>query len=354
MGFALVGVAPAVGSDHAEQIRRWLKQGQHGDMSYLTDLLEERLDPGKWMPGARSVICFAYRYRARSESDGSDSVEGEPRGRIARYAWDGDYHEVVKERLVKIRDGLRTRWPDQRYCIAVDTSPVLETEHAQRAGLGWVGKHTLLIHPRLGSWMMLGEIITTLPIEPNAPQADHCGTCTRCIDACPTQCITPYQVDASRCIAYLTIETRGPIDVRRHEAIGGWVAGCDMCQEVCPFNQESFLSRVEVEPGTERENPGDLSSPAAPRVGSTGVSGYPLLEVLGWDASARQRALRQSTLKRIRLEMFKRNALIVAGNYLKKNNDAKLRQRIVELAEDSREDALVRETARVVLRRLAL
>ena len=146
---------------------------------------------------------------------------------------------MIKKRLFRLADLLRERWPDHHYKVAVDTAPILEREHAMRAGLGWVGKHTLIIHPRLGSWLLLGQIVTTLDIQPDEPAIDHCGTCTRCIDACPTNCIEPYQLDAQRCISYLTIEHRSLIDHEFHSAMGDWIAGCDVCQEVCHTTKTS-------------------------------------------------------------------------------------------------------------------
>ena len=161
-------------------------------------------------------------------------------GRIARYALGDDYHEIIKDRLHVLADWLRQIAPDAQTRAAVDTAPVLERELAGLAGIGWVGKNTCVIHPRVGSWLLLGQIITTLSLSADEPMPDHCGTCTRCIDACPTDAITqPYQLDASRCISYLTIEHRGEIPTEFHGPIGDWLYGCDICQDVCPHNSRA-------------------------------------------------------------------------------------------------------------------
>ncbi len=338
--FALVGVAPARASEHADYIRGWLADGKHGAMGYLAEQIETRIDPARVVAGARSVICLADRYAGGADGGRADV----PMGRIARYAWGDDYHRVMKKRLIAVCDAMRERWPDEVFRAAVDTAPILEREHAGRAGLGWVGKNTMLIHPTVGSWLLLGEIVTTLEVEADdaAPMADHCGTCTRCIDACPTDCLAPYEMDAARCISYLTIEHREVIAPGLHEAMGDWVAGCDVCQEVCPFNKADRGSAVEA--GDEAIHPAYRPRPPAP-----GVS---LFEVLGWDADARREAFTKSALKRIKLDMLKRNALIAAGNALSEKTDAALEGRVRKLAVSEDEPELVRETARQVLERL--
>jgi epoxyqueuosine reductase len=369
MGFALVGVAAAEPSEHGEAVRAWIEAGKHGEMAYLADRLEERLDPQRLLPGARSVIGVADFYPPEGEGEGAGGDESgvgarEPAcGRVARYAWGRDYHTVMKKRLHRMADALASRFPQEQFRCAVDTAPILEREHAQRAGLGWCGKHTLLIHPQFGSWMVLGEIVTTLSIQssaeagfpgPTVAPDDHCGTCTRCIDACPTGCITPHAVDATRCISYLTLEHRSTIDPTLHEAMGDWVAGCDVCQEVCPFNR-MVGGTVEsgegggVEGGRRGERPLVRSDYTPGEIGR----GLPLLEVLGWTAEDRQRAFAGSALKRIKLEMLKRNALIAAGNHLRRHADAELLRRIEEIAGDADETEMVRLTARQVLDRLA-
>lgn len=335
-GFTLLGVAPAETSEHAAEFEAWLAGGRHGEMAYLAEHVAERMDPRRLLPGARAVICVADWY-----GDGADAASGNdarPVGKIARYAWRADYHRRMKKRLHAVADAMREAWPGFEHRTTVDSAPILEREHAARAGLGWVGKHTLLIHPTRGSWLLLGEIVTTLPLRMDAaPEPDRCGSCTRCIDACPTRCITPYSIDASRCVSYLTIEHRGTIDPALHEGMGTWIAGCDVCQEVCPFNQ----------PRGERVAGEDDKS--SPRAGPELSRGLDLLTVLNWDEAARRAAFERSALKRIKLAQLKRNALIAAGNYLAKAQVPALRARIEAIADDAAESWLVRETARRVL-----
>ena len=380
-GFALVGIAPARPTEHAAFLHRWLADNKHCDMAFLRDQLEERLDPNRLAPDAKCVICVADRYAGAEEPSGR-VVEGtrdhprdtgseghgnteratEPRGRIARYAWGDDYHRVMKKRLHAIADALRERWPEHQFRTTVDSAPILEREQALRAGLGWVGKNTMLIHATLGSFLLLGEIVTTLPIQPDEDAgypaggpADHCGTCTRCIDACPTQCLTPYTIDASLCVSYLTIEHKGAIDESLHAGMGGWIAGCDVCQEVCPFNKEG--AEDARDPLTTSTNTADTVSDArrAPHHRYTTrppAPAIPLLDLLNWDADARRRAFERSALKRIKLDQLKRNAIIAAGNALARQDDVRLRARIDALARDVSEPELVRATAAQVLRRL--
>lgn len=339
-GFALLGVAPAEASDYASEFEAWLKRGHHGEMSYLAVHVAERMDPRRVLPGARAVICVADWY-----GDDGNAAETHPRpvGRIARYAWRSDYHRRMKKRLHAVADAMREAWPGFEHRTTVDSAPILEREHAARAGLGWIGKHTLLIHPDRGSWLLLGEVITTLPLRMESqPEPDHCGSCTRCIDACPTHCITPYSVDASRCVSYLTIEHRGMIDPSLHEGMGAWVAGCDVCQEVCPFNQPR---------GERRAGTHDESSPRKAG-GAELAHGLDLMALLDWDESDRRAAFERSALKRIKLTQLKRNALIAAGNQLMTKDVPSMRDRIRAIAEDAQEPGLVRETARQVLARL--
>lgn len=344
LGFGLVGFAPAMPSDYRDELRGWLADGKHGEMDYLNRNVETRLDPCELVEGAQSIIVAADFYH-KPQPPTPHPTADKPLGRIARYARGDDYHKVMKKRLHTMADTLRERHPAGAFRVAVDTAPVLEREHAARAGLGWTGKHTLLIHPRKGSWMLLGVIVTTLRLhtdnEPRPPES-HCGTCTRCIDACPTDCITPYSVDASRCISYLTLEHRGPIAPGLHEPMGDWVAGCDVCQQVCPFNRASG--------GGHRGSDTPINPAYIPR--AVFDPGLPLLELLDWSAEDRQQAFIKSALKRVKLDMLKRNALIAAGNYLSREDDPALRKRVRELVDDRNESELVRLTARQVSDRL--
>lgn len=363
MGFTHIGVTPAIASARAVPYQQWLAEGLHGEMDYLARNVALRLDPGKLLAGARSIVCVADRYHHNLGQAPMSASTDHALGHIARYAWGDDYHKVLKKRLHALADALRDRWPGHAHKVCVDTAPLLEREHAARAGLGWVGKHTLLIHPRLGSWLLLGAIVTTLDIEkkpgtegwgtmsggdpasstpvPGSQTQDlttHCGTCTRCIDACPTHCITPYQLDATRCISYLTLEHRSPIAPDLHPPMGNWLGGCDICQEVCPFNSPD---RLPIDPPP---HPQYASRPPAPAL--------PLAQVLDWTEADRRAAFRGSALKRMKLDMVRRNAVIAAGNHLAVHPDAVLYARIQAISADADEPAVVRDTARQVLVRL--
>lgn len=364
-GFDMLGIAPAQISDHGAFLEQWLGAGKHGEMDYLAANLSERLDPQKLVPGAKSILCVADRYPTKTP-DALIAPAGVAQGKIARYAWRRDYHRDIKKRLHLLTDALRAQYPGNTFRAAVDTAPVLEREHAQRAGIGWIGKHTLLIHPQRGSFFLLGEIITTLPLQTSVEagakiMTNHCGACTRCIDACPTQCISAYSVDATRCISYLTLEHRTPIAPDLQVKMGDWLAGCDVCQEVCPFNQEPSPAAPAVampEPVVIAEVAEGEEPPPTPMPVFQPQVSFGLLEILQWTPQARQAALIGSALKRIKLEQFKRNALIAAGNLLTASGPAHpqagaLRERIEALASDVTEQPLVRQTASEVLTRLA-
>ena len=306
-GFALAGVCDAAPSDWEEAYREWIAAGKQGEMGYLARNVEKRLDPRELVPGARSVIVVADQYGSRNQEPAPVKTGD---GRVARYAQGADYHVVMKERLHAICDALRLEHPGHEFRAFVDTAPVLEREHALRAGLGWIGKNTLLIHPQLGSWLFLGGILTTLEVrlppeqEGKGPEPDHCGTCTRCIDACPTAAISPgpeRSIDARRCISYLTIEHRSAIAPELAAQMGEWLYGCDVCQEVCPHNS----------PRSAEVDVGEMNPAYSAR---SGRGAFDLLEVLGWTEEDRRRALAGSAMKRASLEMFRRNAGVVREN----------------------------------------
>jgi epoxyqueuosine reductase len=334
-GFALCGVAPADPSSYEAAVREWIDAGKHGEMDWLAENLDKRLDPSQLLAGARAIIVVADRLPNVDEP--TDVTDGVP-GRIARYAQVSDYHKVIKKRLFALADALRQTYPDDAFKVCVDTVPLLEREHAMRSGVGWTGKHTLLISPTYGSHVMLGAIVTTANLKADTPQTDHCGTCTRCIDACPTDCITPYSLDATRCISYLTIEHRGRIDPKFLEPIGEWIYGCDICQDVCPFVQ----SAAKREPLKMPDESYETHSPTRPA-----------LEVLGWSEQDRREAFIKSPMKRAKLEQMRRNALIVIGNALAKQADPSIRSRIEQVAENVDESEVMRQTAQDVLNRLA-
>lgn len=338
LGFALAGVCRASPSDYEPELRDWLARGEHGSMGYIAHHLELRLDPAKLAPGAKSIIMVADQYAERG-APGEDPIPGAYRGRIARYAQGRDYHINMKKRLHRLCDALLETHPGETFRAFVDTAPVLEREHAARAGLGWIGKHTLLINPRIGSWFFLGGILTTLDIAPPGEQrvmADHCGACTRCIDACPTSAITEYSVNASRCIAYLTIERRETIATEFHTPIGDWIFGCDICQEVCPHN-------------SPRPDARDIG---AANASYTSIrTGFDLLDVLGWTERDRGCEFQSSALKRATLDMMKRNAIIALMNEVDASGDPAVPAAWQRLADDETESPLVRSAARGALNR---
>lgn len=344
LGFAHAGIceARAIAPEREEALRRWLSSGQAGEMSYLTERVREMLDPSSVLENARFVICVADRY------DGSRdrlSEEGPARGRIARYARGRDYHDVLRRRLKLLAATIQASVPDSATRAVVDTAPLMERDHAVRAGLGAIGKNTLLIRQGEGSWLLLGEVLTTLELEPDPePQSgegsgvagaprDPCGSCTRCIDACPTDAITPFSVDATRCLSYTTIEHRGAVDRSLQRATGDWLFGCDVCQEVCPHNQPTRRTRrlPVLEAYTPRRD------------------GFDLLEVLNWTEDDRREAFITSSMKRAKLEMMRRNAVICAGNALETREAPDLLKRLQEISRDPDESELVRGTASEVI-----
>ena len=250
LGFDVVGVStvparPASvstegASAHREFLNRlneWLRRGYHATMAWMGRVPERRADPTLVLPGCRSVISVGMNYYTEHRAD-----ESPGNGRIARYAWGTDYHHIIGERLAQLVERLQTLAPESRHRAYVDTGPVMEKAWAQQAGLGWIGKHSNLVSPQYGSWLLLGEILTSLVLDPDEAGTDLCGTCTLCLKACPTGAITePYVVDAGRCISYLTIELRGtePLadDLRR--GIGNRIFGCDDCLDVCPYNLQA-------------------------------------------------------------------------------------------------------------------
>ena len=234
-GFELAGVARAEPlTDDVARYQEWTARGMAGEMRYLTDRRAEvRSDPRNLLAGARSVICVGKLYNQ------APPPQRDGHAIFSRYAWGRDYHEVLSEALQQLADKLAALEQHQ-WKVCVDTAPLLERSYARQAGLGWIGRNTCLINEPLGSWFFLGELITTLELEADQPPPDRCGTCTRCIDACPTQALVPegdgWTLDARRCISYLNIELRGPIPEDQRAWLGARVFGCDICQEVCPWN----------------------------------------------------------------------------------------------------------------------
>lgn len=234
LGFSFVGVAKAVFmGEEAKRLDDWLNKGYHGKMSYMANHFDKRVDPTKLVPGAKTVISLLYNYHNPLEQKDSTSPK------ISQYAYGRDYHFVIKDKLKSLFSFIQEEIGEVDGRVFTDSAPVLERDWAQRAGNGWNGKHTLLIHPKAGSYFFLSELIIDLELPPDQPIKDYCGTCTRCIDACPTEAIAPegYEVDGSKCISYLTIELKSAIPSSFKGKMDNWMFGCDVCQNVCPWNR---------------------------------------------------------------------------------------------------------------------
>jgi epoxyqueuosine reductase len=291
LGFEKAGIARVGTAPHAEFLREWLGRGFHGGMEYMARDPERRADPARLLPGARSVVCVAKNYFV------AEPACRDPRaGRVSRYAWGEDYHEVLHGKLRELARFVEGLGGRAKACV--DTAAILEKPWAQAAGLGWEGKHSNLIARDLGSWFFLGEVVTDLELEPDPPhRKDYCGTCTRCIDQCPTGAIVaPYVVDARRCISYLTIEHRGPIPRELRPQLGNLIFGCDICQDVCPWNKFA-------RPAPEKE--------FLPR---EGLRAPALVELLGMTREEFARRFRGSPVKRARYAGFLRNVAVALGN----------------------------------------
>ena len=304
IGFDSCRIAACKAPPHAMEFREWLGESAHGEMNYMQRGEEKRCDPQKVLAGAKSIVVFALNYFQGNESgigfqpmDDWQDAHATPAatGRIARYAWGDDYHEVIAEKLDKIDNFLREFGGEQK-CY-VDTGPVLERDYAAQAGIGWHGKSTMLIDQRLGTWFFLAEILTTLELPADEPVPNHCGTCERCITACPTGAITaPHRVDARRCISYLTIELKGVIPLDLRPLIGDRIFGCDDCLDACPWNRFAQESR---------------EAAFSARKSTTGMSLREYLEL----SDAEFRAFfRNSPIKRIKRGGFLRNVCVALGN----------------------------------------
>lgn len=242
VGFDLVGISPVIPPPHGDSFAEYLRRGFAGEMAYLERGAKQRLHPGNFLPWAKSIVSVALNYYVPLERE--DIPEDEVRGWISRYAWGDDYHEILEQRLMELLARIRDEEGDDVEGRAyVDTGPVLEREFSSLAGVGWIGKNTTLIHPRRGSWFFLGELFLSLDLEIDRPIRDRCGACDLCIQACPTGALVgAYLLDSRRCISYLTIELKGSIPRDMRPLIGDHVFGCDICQDVCPYNKKARLS----------------------------------------------------------------------------------------------------------------
>lgn len=310
LGFSMLAITPAQPSTHLAAYLEWVKQGMHGTMTYLArnDRLERRQDLNVIVPNAKSMIIVAYDYLTAHVP--AYIAEDPTRGRISNYSWGADYHDVLLDKL----NELATQLVDRTNAVIthkayVDTGAIIERSHAEQAGLGFFGKNTMLIHPRHGSFFFLGEIITDLELIYDEPVSmPTCGSCTRCLEACPTDAFpTPYTLDARRCISYLTIEYKGFIERALRPLIGNWVYGCDICQLVCPWQRFAEAKAI-----------AEFSAASMERVAP------PLSELLMLDELAFSERFTGSPIKRIKRERLVRNACIAAGNSQHKEFETQL------------------------------
>ena len=332
LGFPLAGVTTPEPPPHLSTFERWLDAGHHGNMRYLADerARTRRADPRLILPECKSILVLAAPYADPKSAEASEEPGPGPTGRVAAYAWGDDYHNVfpakLQELVAFIEEQVGHPVPNRYY---TDTGPLLERDLAQRAGLGWIGKNTCLINPKHGSYFLLAEILLGLELEPDSPfTTDHCGTCTRCIDACPTECILPDRtIDARRCISYLTIELKDDIPEELRPLLGDWVFGCDVCQMVCPWNR--FASETVDEAFSPR--------PDVPRPN--------LIRELELTPEAFNRKFKNSPVKRAKRRGYLRNVAVAAGN----SEDEKT----IPALENARNDAepMVREHATWALER---
>jgi epoxyqueuosine reductase len=295
LGFSKVGFARAeMLADQEKNLREWLARGYQGEMKWMERDPAQRADPRKLFPDARSIIVVAMNYYTPYQHS-----TGAPTGKVSRYAWGDDYHDVVCEKLRALLVWIKSEWPDAEGKICVDIQPTMDKAWAERAGLGWIGKHTNLITREYGSWVFLGELLLNLDLEyDEVAVADQCGSCTLCLEACPTGAIAePYVVDANLCISHATIESRAaelPAKVSEH--LEGWLYGCDICQDVCPWNQMT---------------PGTTESRFEPRERNVNAS---LSEVLELTQDAYAARFRRSAMKRAKLAGLQRNAQTLFNN----------------------------------------
>lgn len=291
LGFAECRVAAANPAPHGDRFRQWVADACYGDMAWLAKGVERRIDPGAVLPGARSVIVLAMNYFQGERPEG----KAKRPGCFARYAWGDDYHDLIEDKLRDLGAYLEDVGARQR--VYVDTGPVLERDFATESGIGWNGKSTVQIHRGLGTWFFLAVILTDLELPPDARQAPHCGSCVRCMEACPTGAITAsHRLDARRCLSYLTIEHRGPIPLEWREAMGDRVFGCDDCLAVCPWNRFA------------------TASAEASFQARSFVNDWELRDFLGLDEEGFRELFRKSPIKRTKRPGFLRNVCVALGN----------------------------------------
>jgi epoxyqueuosine reductase len=297
LGFQQVGIADTELSEAEQHLYTWLAAGYHGEMAWMARHGRKRSRPAQLVPGTLRVISVRMDYLPQTQTRLNRLLHEPEQAYISCYAWGRDYHKVLRKRLQQLAERIAEHVGEYGYRVFVDSAPVLEKPLAQKAGLGWIGKHSNLLQRESGSWFFLGEIYTDLPLPVDAPVSDHCGTCQSCIEACPTDAIVaPYQVDARRCISYLTIELRGAIPESLRPLIGNRIYGCDDCQLVCPWNRFATLS-------TERD--------FAPR---HGLDNSELISLFAWNEETFLHNTAGSAIRRIGYECWLRNIAVALGN----------------------------------------
>jgi epoxyqueuosine reductase len=328
-GFDLCGIAPVDSFPELDLLKRWLAREFHGDMQYLERNADRRSDVRAIVPSARSVIMLATVYN--SDRPYSTDVQDAARGAVARYAWGDDYHAVIDGRMKTLVDRLEQVNGPFVHKAYVDTGPVQERLYARYAGLGWIGKNTCLINQDLGSWLFLSAIITDLPLEPDTPALDHCGRCTLCIDACPTGAlVAPRELDARRCLSYLTIEIKGAIPETHRTALGVQAYGCDICQDVCPWNSKAAIS---------------LDASWQPR---EGLEHPRLLDLWVRTDDGLRSLLKGSAMKRAGVRRLRRNLAITLAN----TGDPAAADALESCGEATAQDPLVQEHVAWAVERL--
>jgi epoxyqueuosine reductase len=351
LGFDLCGIAQAEEFPELQNYSAWIDAGYAGEMKYLKD--PRRLDPRESLPGVQSIVVCALNYNSRLpySTEVNSASDGKVAGWISRYAWGDDYHEALWERLNLLIAEMRAHFPEPFEARGyADTGPIHERAAAKHAGLGWLGKNTLLINQAKGSWLFLGAVLTSLPLTPTlgplgAPPPDRCGSCTRCLDACPTQAIVePYVLDATRCISYLTIEMRGAIREDLREPMGRHVFGCDICQDVCPWNRKSPRTELrEFQPrrvGADQADSNTLFQPD-------------LLNLARMSDAEFHEGFRGSPIKRTKRRGLLRNACVALGNSRLEPKSASYGEIIDVLQQLGKtEDEVVAESARWALSRI--
>ena len=317
LGFQQVGIADVDVAADEERLMLWLDQGRQGAMEYMQRHGRRRARPQEVIPGTLRVIAARMDYLPPQARAADEVLADTERAYVSRYALGRDYHKVLRGRLAQLAEKIRAHSASRSHRVFVDSGPILEKAFARNAGLGWIGKHTNLLHRNAGSWFFLGEILTDLPLPVDTPATNHCGTCRACIEVCPTRAIVaPYELDATRCISYLTIENRGPIPRELRPLIGNRVFGCDICQEVCPFTRKfstpspeaAFAARGPAEPpsGVERL-PSDRWHP--------GTEAPSLIDLMSMDETGWDAFSRGSALRRAGWAGFRRNVAVALGNW---------------------------------------